>query len=455
MRTNIIASAVGMGLIGGLLAACSAAENANSFGDEELGTAEQALCSPWPDCAIDEDPQVLLCNPTNCKSTTPCATPCKTSIGTLKTCGSYSTSSLRCQSCSSGCGATQSCSKQCLNGSSLTSCAGAGKTCASSCSVRCNDDTKCTSGCWLGSTSTTCAASGYECWDPLVDPDHDGLADQLERTLIDEFRPQFRLHSDETNAPSSVNFYLDRVHMRFHHANCSDCQIMDRGYVTATTMLQQSHQYKDGGFCSHGGDTVASTESDHFFLQIPNDSQESTVRKGDMASAKCYARVSSSFVPGAAHDIQYWVFYPYNGMSPGEHEGDWEHVTVSVKVDRTLHSVYFAAHDDEGCRIENPQLLPGTKRVIVFTANGSHASYPQAGFTDRGIYPTDYHDGRGMILSCNSLNTIHVGERDYPTSGNEWLRYGGRWGELGWGPVPSNGPKTPSFQAYWLPEHQQ
>src|SRR5688572_18102172 len=156
MRTNIMALAVGIGLIGGQLAACGGAENVNSSGDEELGTAEQALCSPWPDCKV-EDPQVLLCNATNCKSTTPCATPCKTSTGTLKTCGSYSTSSFRCQSCSGSCGATQSCSKQCLNGSSLTSCAGAGKTCASSCSVRCNENTQCTSSCWLGSTSTTCA----------------------------------------------------------------------------------------------------------------------------------------------------------------------------------------------------------------------------------------------------------------------------------------------------------
>jgi hypothetical protein len=417
----------------------------------QTGEAEQAICQPWPECEID-DSTLPLCNSTNCTTSSPCTKPCKTTGGIEKTCGTYSTSSTRCQSCGSYCGASQLCSKSCLNGYTLTTCSGAGRTCSSSCSVVCNASKACSTSCYEGSTKTTCGGADEACWDQTVDPDKDGIANSLENQLMLAFAPEFHHDAWEWHEPSSVEWFLSRVEMRFHHDNCSDCQIQDVGQVTSTSTTQQLHQYKDGWFCSHSGSTVSSTASSHYFLDIPEDDTETTVLAGNLASAKCYAHVSQSFVPGAEYDVQYWVFYPYSSA----HEGDWEHITVSVKSDGTFHSAYFAAHELEGVRSFSPDFVPATNHVIAYTALGSHANYPESGITVRYDGSEDVHRGGGFVLRCGAANTVNVGERSHPATGQAWLRYAGHWGDLdGIGSAGTeSGPLTPSHQDYWLPANQ-
>ncbi len=93
----------------------------------------------------------------------------------------------------------------------------------------------------------------------------------------------------------------------------------------------------------------------------------SKTRKGDLKRAKVYVHIK---VFPTYTDIQYWVFSPFNGpgtariafgvskikwgkyknyvMDPcGQHEGDWEH--VSVRIDHSskkAKAVYFEAHGD-------------------------------------------------------------------------------------------------------------
>jgi hypothetical protein len=94
--------------------------------------------------------------------------------------------------------------------------------------------------------------------------------------------------------------------------------------------------------------------------------------------------------------IDYWWFLRYNRFHKSsaselcgsfltnskncfDHEGDWEGVTAVTAVDHpeTLEFVDYAAH--EGVfRYSLSQIQHEEQRPVVFVANGSHASYPQA-----------------------------------------------------------------------------
>jgi hypothetical protein len=94
--------------------------------------------------------------------------------------------------------------------------------------------------------------------------------------------------------------------------------------------------------------------------------------------------------------IDYWWFLRYNRFHKHsaselcgsfvtnskncfDHEGDWEGVTAVTAVDHpeTLEFVDYAAH--EGVfRYALSQIQREERRPVVFVANGSHASYPQA-----------------------------------------------------------------------------
>lgn len=316
--------------------------------------------------------------------------------------------------------------------------------------------------CQVGAYSTTYTCTNTPGCATPTDGDCDGIADATESYLAEKFAPIFRHDSGETNFPSSAEWYLARTHMRFHHdGGCSDDQLYNLGCVTASRLCGVKHKVKSGTFsCNHTSTYRSSSlfysSGDKFFLQIPNDANEQLTRIGDWtgASWKCYARVRHSLVWGGAWDIQYWLFYPYNSLSLGEHEGDWEHITVTVNKNETLRSIYYAAHDSEGERFVPGEFTTiGITHPVSYVADGSHANYPTADFTPRGLLPGDAHDGEGFEVDCRGL-TENMGEDGAPLNANHWLRYAGHWGEIGTccvGKLGLNGPYGPPFNTnnFW------
>jgi hypothetical protein len=219
--------------------------------------------------------------------------------------------------------------------------------------------------------------------------------------------------------------------------------------VTVDNLYRQHRQGKSSG----------SPTRTNFFLQIPNDGDEKTTRRGRLASAICYAHIQP--VPRQKNwDIIYLFFYPYNSsiskVGKFEHEGDWEHIRVRVDADGTkILKVFFAAHDKEGKWYRHKSLDPvkGFSKLgnhpIVYSALHSHASYPRAGKQNRRDLPDD-HTERGRGPWNTWLRVGDVGDRLHPLNGQDWLRYSGRWGEIGlWG--FTTGPFGPAFKNWWLP----
>ncbi|SDC12614.1 hypothetical protein [Actinokineospora iranica] len=122
----------------------------------------------------------------------------------------------------------------------------------------------------------------------------------------------------------------------------------------------------------------------------------------------------------------YWFFYPYNdfhiGASPNlRHEGDWERVAVQIDGDRPV-GVAFAKHGGPACSKPWNDMAKSGTHAEVFSAKGSHASYP---FIDEypTLCPTSDHTGKGFAWDA-ATSLLNV--KDQP-----WYGYRGLWGELG------------------------
>jgi hypothetical protein len=121
-------------------------------------------------------------------------------------------------------------------------------------------------------------------------------------------------------------------------------------------------------------------------------------RRGDPERAKAYVNVK---VGADTTDIQYWFLYAYNGPATayikrlnwrcryelgelGAHEGDWEHVTVTVDNTTGLAAnagVYLATHATGDCHrvADCTQHVDGDPRVRIHASRNGHSSYRHAG----------------------------------------------------------------------------
>jgi hypothetical protein len=150
--------------------------------------------------------------------------------------------------------------------------------------------------------------------------------------------------------------------------------------------------------------------------------------------------------------IDYWWFLRHNAFGFASHEGDWEGVTVIAdRGARRVLRVHFAAHTQVWRYAASVVQLDG-RRVRVYVARGTHASYPRACLrrcrqTD-GLVSETRFDGRrawagNTAAGCRGrcVRLLPVGANGAPTSWNAWR---GRWG-VTTAPAAA-APLTPSFQ---------
>ncbi len=277
------------------------------------------------------------------------------------------------------------------------------------------------------------------------DSDGDGIADTVEAALMAKFSPTVRLYSSDNTRPANVDWYLPKVQMRFNHTGCPDHQVLSNGKATQANLSTQTHP-TDNIICIHTS-TIYPSSGAHgqFFLQPP----ETTYNAGtDPSGWRTYVHVKKSTLVAGGFDIQYWFFYAYdNGPLDFNHQADWEHVTVTVDANESFHSAWYAQHNS-GTRYSKTQLqwIDNT-HPVVYSADGTHASYPSAGNFDVTLGFTDHTNASGPSYDT-AANQVNVGEKNAPLSGQSFIKFGGGWGEIGLTSF-TTGPLTPSFQATW------
>jgi hypothetical protein len=298
---------------------------------------------------------------------------------------------------------------------------------------------------------------------PPIDPtdptdnDADGIPEQLEDSLMAQFGPELHLppDSEDWTRPANVDWYLPQVAMRFDHSGCPDCGVIDLGKVAFDNIATQTH-YTKSTLCQHTDDPRASNKKHlEFFLQPTDDD---AVHPGIPVERKSEWRVytqvrKSSYVRGdgkaAAYDLQVWTFFPYNDfIGPANHEGDWEHVTISIAEDLTFVSAFYATHHT-GIRVDDPTAIAwsGT-HPIGYVADGSHATYPTVGAQSTGVPGADDHTYDNGPVWNTWENFKNLGAVDHILNDQTWAQYGGRWGEVG-ELDDTSGPVGPMFNGKW------
>ncbi|WP_224369537.1 Vps62-related protein [Hyalangium versicolor] len=198
---------------------------------------------------------------------------------------------------------------------------------------------------------------------------------------------------------------------------------------------------------------------DRYYLTTP-----SSARAGNLESAE--ALVNAKYHRDAGFlDLQFWFFYAYNGagtakvellvgavnsdvsLTPmGEHEGDWEHITLRFRADSlALDSVYMSQHSGgEWFRNPSQELEWQNGRPVVYSSRNGHASYAHAGtnlsngfsWKPEGVTVAEVglRNDTARGRSVDLLGRCRVVSADFlasnPFSKPQWLNYTGRWGKV-------------------------
>lgn len=272
--------------------------------------------------------------------------------------------------------------------------------------------------------------------------------------LIKKFAPEVRFHKDENYFPLNIDQYFPHVELKMRQEG-KDALILPRGKVTQQELARFSND-----------------AAEVYYLGIAN----SDIKKGSPPDKnnRVYARQSANFVPrpGGAI-IQYPFFYPFNGAFQaghmplridrlvnlitesadiGDHEGDWEHITVLLSgtspENLSIEDVYFARHrpsQDGG--FDKPELVEGT-HPVVYASKWGHASHPHHANVHEDKDATSPDGPRWQTWG----DVVYVGSRYAPAPGNEWMRFAGHWGGSNSG---QSSPRGPAYQPWWRTESFQ
>lgn len=235
--------------------------------------------------------------------------------------------------------------------------------------------------------------------------------------LAAKFAPRIYHHQREDCFPSAVEDFINISQLRYRDPKHGD--------VLVLANLSDLHslttaQHIDGKY----GVAVTPTVKMHPFYLYPGpgDAPNSVGKRPDQHRVPVYVHIVER---ATVLDIQYWLFYPYNGnlnsclWNCGVHQGDWEHITVRIRKDtpptrrksrklkfslgkhddlsipeRTpnpsdiiadpvsgyrIDSIYISAHKDEGGWFQPKKFKFHGLHPIVYSSYHSHALYRKLG----------------------------------------------------------------------------
>lgn len=207
--------------------------------------------------------------------------------------------------------------------------------------------------------------------------------DELQH-LIRQYAPILYLNPNEQYQLANVEYFLDNANL---------IEIGGSNNPVKTHPLTAS-------------DLPAGEDNGKKYQLVLKDDSPQT-RAGDPANAKIYVHVKQ---PDSTHlDLQFWFFYAYNGPGTiylkcgytvpkfgippyenkedagsalaeplGEHEGDWEHITIRLALDSgEIDKVYFSQHSGGVWKTRSELKDWEDGRLVVYSSLNGHASYPQ------------------------------------------------------------------------------
>lgn len=140
-----------------------------------------------------------------------------------------------------------------------------------------------------------------------------------------------------------------------------------------------------------------------------------------------YARVTEEL---NHYIVQYWMFYAYNDGDVNQHEGDWE--LIEVVLDSSGKPMYAVYSQHQTRQRADWGLVEKTEDThpVVYVARGSHANYFRPYQGSFGL-ASDVVGSDGIRLYPADYELVALGEigSGNPDVSQDWLGFGGRWGD--------------------------
>ncbi|MEV6522180.1 Vps62-related protein [Longispora sp. NPDC051575] len=261
---------------------------------------------------------------------------------------------------------------------------------------------------------------------------------EIQAQLYLAYAPVVYLAKGETRRPTNAGAFIQHAALGWaHDSNCPNHQLAGLGTVNADWMGDGRYTHHlDNALCSPTGGEYRSNQGVR-----PYDFQGAEGMYLDLDPAyenmgSVRAELYYDYQKG--DHITYWFFYAYNdGPLVQNHEGDWERISIKLSPTNQPLTVAYFSHDSS-CVLSYPSVAKTGTHPHVYSAKGSHASYPKGDET----YPTQFpgvndHTTKGGEIWATYIRPIH----DVKTM--SWYGYGGAWGRVGhttW----TSGPQGPS-----------
>jgi len=293
------------------------------------------------------------------------------------------------------------------------------------------------------------------------------------RKMISKFGPLIYLHPDEVYLMDDPVYVLDNgVTLNWGEVR-NDKDYSSLQVKRVRTVKTSSETLKEDAYSVREAIQSLSEPSAYkYWLHI-----DDRMKKGSMSRAKALVRVLPFDL--LTTEIQFWLFYPFNGpgrvevcasskmcddnwlKETGRHYGDWERVSILVSNNaEELLGVYLSRHrEGEAFERGDDGKYHSTKdhrkvlhfegfgrnaHPIIYSAISSHAHYVSPGThkyervfskkyglgtasadlfdrTDTGPGLRAYHP-KGYQFISSAMPNFRVDEPD-------WLQYDGRWGQ--------------------------
>ncbi|HEX7317471.1 MAG TPA: HYR domain-containing protein [Pyrinomonadaceae bacterium] len=277
---------------------------------------------------------------------------------------------------------------------------------------------------------------------------------------VTKYAPLVYLHPDDEFRPADPAQFIRRSELRWSHqavVACGDHAVAERGTVMAARLGQEpayTHNPRNTSdlLCRHREDVELSAHAytrpfdgskrdnvlgredgylkEGFFLDPENDP---ALRRGiqAMLGGASYTGAPVFYEYEKGRYVTYWFFYAYNEYRPPlpnldgplqSHEGDWERVSIQLDAEDNPLNVFYYHHADGMLAQWDTIAKHDGTHPVVYSAKGSHGSYPDAGF-----YPTELPGAmddaaRGPAwITWEDLSDVKA---------QPWYGFGGAWGEV-------------------------
>ncbi|HEX8199893.1 MAG TPA: Vps62-related protein [Isosphaeraceae bacterium] len=266
--------------------------------------------------------------------------------------------------------------------------------------------------------------------------------------LVRHYAPIVYLHEDEPWGPANPDRFIAGSELKFSVNNARDHtfdetpdpqKLGSGGYRYKGVRSNECSRPRDGR-CEAVRKAHRLDDNEGYYLDL----KDSFRHLDKTRSGPVYWEFASR------RYIKYWFFYRQSGdrFSTGDvihvHEGDWEHVVVNLDDRNRARSVTFHEHNRSETiawnKVEKPE--GEGDHFIVYSALGSHASYPHAGFHPCGgslVKDAVCIDHAKKAVKWDTAADLR---RATP---QPWYDYGGAWGHNGLSEGLS-GPIGPKWQ---------